>query len=189
MGDVDLEKLLKDHQSELKALGEHLAGGQREKFIAGAAALVGTLATGNPSVGLLKPFAEKLIARAFASAADERLRVEIEAMKGEDDRRAFVNQIGDALQVLLDEAVLQMVRVQHNVAGELAEKVEGCMREELGDFRSAFAGNLGGYMVRLEEQVVRDGATGVRVGPNASKCVFIRRMDVAGKGSVGIDLG
>ncbi len=189
MADVDLEKLFEPHQEELKTLGEHLAAGQRDKFIAGAATLVGAVATGNPSVALLAPFAEKVVARAFASAADERLRVEIEAMEREDERRAFVKQIGDAIQVLVDQAVLQMVRVQHNIAGELEEKVAGRMHEELDDFRSTFADNLNGYTVRLEEQVVREGAIGVRVSPNAAKRVFIRRMDVAGKGSVGIDLG
>jgi serine/threonine protein phosphatase PrpC len=185
MADVDLEKLLEPHQKTLKEMGQQLAAGQHEKFIANAATLVGVLATGSPHVALLAPFAEKAVAGAFASAADKRLQREIEAMEREDDRKAFVAQIGDAVQALLDQAIVQIVRVQHNVKDELRAR----LREDLADFRGAFQQGLGDHMVRLDEQVVRDGATGVRVGPNATKRVFIGRMEVAGKGSVGIDLG
>ncbi len=55
--------------------------------------LVGALATGNPQVALLAPFAEKAVAKAFGNSADAMLRRELAAMEKEEERQRFAAQI------------------------------------------------------------------------------------------------
>jgi len=188
MSDVDLAKLLDLHKSDLRQLAQHLATGDRAKFVVGAAALVTTLATGNPTVALLAPFAEKAVARAFASAADKKLREELAKFEVAEERQAFVSSIADAVEALLGQAVLQIVRVEHRTKEEMLEALGG-LREELGTFRDDFQRGLDAESVRIDVQRVLTGGVGVRVDPGALERVFVREQVVSGHGSVGVVLG
>lgn len=198
MADADLSKLLGEHKGTLKEMGEQLVAGDSAKLAGSAAVLVGAIATGHPEVALLAPFAKEAVARVFGSAADKALRREIEAYDKEKEKEAFAAQIGEVVEALLGQAVLQIVRVQHRVKEEEQRALDealGGVREDLAAFREEIRAGLEGSreaaeaLVRVTHQSVKDGAVGVRVGPDARKRVFIARMDVSGKGSIGIDLG
>jgi hypothetical protein len=188
MADADLGTLLEPHKSTLKDMADSLSSGDHAKFIACAAGLVGVLATGNPHVALLAPFARKAVAKAFGNAADEMFKRELAAMEAEEDRRKFVEQIGEAVEALLGQALIQLVRVQHNVKDEVLEQLGG-VRADLAAFREQFAAGLGGETARLDRQVVESGGIGVRVRATTTKRVWIAYQTVRGAGSVGIDLG
>jgi hypothetical protein len=198
MADAELGKLLQEHGGELKEMAQQLTSGEHTKLAGSAAVLVGALATGPPEVALLAPFAQAAVAKVFGSAADKALRREIDAYEKEEEKRAFARQIGEVVEVLLGEAILQIVRVQHRVKEEEVEAIEealGGVRKDLAAFREELRAGLEGAgeaaeaLVRVSRQTVREGAIGVRVGANARKRVLIANMDVSGKGSVGIDLG
>lgn len=179
MSDVDLAKLLEAHKSELHQLAQHLVAGDRAKFVTAAATFVGALATGNPAVVALAPFAEKAIARAFANAADIRLRDELAKLNTEEEKKAFADSIVDAIEALLGQAVLQLVRVEHRTKEELLEALGG-MREELATFRDKFQQGLDAEAVRIDVQFVLAGSVGVRVSPGARERVFVKEQVVSG---------
>ncbi|WP_437599473.1 hypothetical protein WMF28_42280 [Sorangium sp. So ce590] len=187
MSDRALGELLEPHNDMLKDMAQSLAAGDRAKLIGTSAALVAALATGNPQVALLAPFAEKAVACAFGNAADDMFRRELAAMEREEDRRAFIAQIGDAVEALIGQALIQIVRSQHRVKEEVLEALGG-VREDLAAFRERFGAELGGAAARVDLQVVTAGAIGVRVRATTGKRVFIARQEVSGAGSVGIDL-
>lgn len=194
MADADLTTLLKPHEGTLREMAKQLTAGDRAGFVGSLVTLVTALATGNPQIALLAPFAGKAASRAFSSAADDFFRQQLAQLEAEEAQRAFVAQIAEAVEALLGQAVLQLVRLEHNVKDELVEALGG-VREDLAAFRERFEAELealrheSGEVVRVNAQVVRDGATGIRVGAGARRRVFVARMEVTGKGSVGIDLG
>lgn len=186
MDDVDLAKLLEPHKTELRQLAQHLVAGERPKFVAGVAALVGTLATGNPAVAALAPFAEKAVSRAFASAADVRLHEEIVKLDADNKERALVASIADAVEVLLGQALLQLVRVEHRVKDEVINALGG-LREELSTFREEFQRGLDAEAVRVDMQRVLARGVGIRVEAGARQRVFVREQIVSEEG-IGIVL-
>jgi hypothetical protein len=188
MSDVALANLLEPHKSELRQLAQHLAGGDHAKFVAGAATLIATLATGNPAVPVLLPFTEKAVARAFASAADKRLSEELAKLEDDEARQAFVRSIADAVEVLLGQAVLQIVRVEHQVKEEIFEALGG-LRDDFSAFREDFKHQLDTEIVRIDVQRVLAGGVGIYVSPGASERVFVRKQVVSGAGSKGVVLG
>jgi hypothetical protein len=115
MTDVDIEALLEPHTKDLQSIAESLAGGERGKVADGLANLAITLATGNPILGALAPLARKGIAKAFANSADEMFARELANMKEEEARREFLGQIDEVVAALLGQALIQLVRTQHNV--------------------------------------------------------------------------
>src|SRR5262245_31155638 len=101
MADLDLGQLLEPHQETLREMGRQLASGEHSELAGNAATLVAALATGNPHALVLVPFVSKAVAKAFGNATDEMLRRELAALEKEEAQRAFVAQIGDAVEVLL----------------------------------------------------------------------------------------
>ncbi|MGK3974141.1 hypothetical protein WMF38_20765 [Sorangium sp. So ce118] len=188
MADADLGALLGPHKNTLKDMAQSLATGDHAKLAASAAVLVGAVATGHPEVALLAPFAEKAIAAAFGRSADAMLRREFAAMEKEEERQRFVADLAEPVEALVGQAVIQLVRVQHNVKDEVLEALGG-VREDLAGFRDAFAKELGSATVKVDVQAVKGGAVGVRVRSETKNRVFIGHMEVSGPGSVGIDLG
>ncbi|WP_437713882.1 hypothetical protein WMF45_48185 [Sorangium sp. So ce448] len=192
MDTADLTTLLKPHETTLQEMAKQLTAGDRAGFIGSTITLVTALATANPHIVLLAPFASKAASRAFSSAADDFFRRQLAQLEAEEGQRAFVSQIADAVELLICQAVLQVVRVQHNVKAELLEALGG-VREDFADFRERFqkeieSGGDFGEAVRVDVQTVGGGAIGIRVGANARRRVFVSRMEVAGNGSIGIDL-
>jgi|GEM_PF-3773937 len=188
MADVDIAKLLEPHKSALKELAQDLAGGDRAKLAGGLAALAAAIAAGNPALVALAPLASKGVARAFGNAADEMLRKELACMEAEEERQAFAALIVEPIEALIGQALIQLVRVQHNVKDELRAEVLdalGGLREDLDGFRARFAQELGGVVVEVDLQTVR-GGIGIRVGPATRQRVFVARMDVTD--GIGIDL-
>jgi hypothetical protein len=190
MSDVDLEKLLEPHAKELESLAEAAAKGDHDKVIDGASSLVLTLATGNPVIGALAPLARRGIAKAFGNAADEMFARELAAMQKEEDRKAFFAQIDDVVAALVGQALIQLVRTQHNVKDEVLTALGG-VREDFERFRADFGRRVSeqGETVRIDEQVVEAGGIGVRVRASTTKRVALKHQVVSGTGSVGIDLG
>lgn len=189
MGNVDLERLLEPHSKELTSIAEAAIKGQRDKVIDGVASLAVTLATGNPLIGSLVPLARTGIARALGNAANEMLVRELAKMQADEEKHAFLNQIDEIVAVLIGQAVVQLIRVQHNAKDEVLLALGG-VREDFQHFRDDFERQIreSGETVRVDEMVVRDGGTGVQVRASTTKRVRLNYQLVAGKGSTGIVL-
>jgi hypothetical protein len=185
MADTDLAALLEPHKSTLKDMAQSLAAGDHVKVAASAAVLVTALATGNPQVALLAPFVDKAVAKAFGNSADAMLRRELEAMEKEEERQRFVAQLAEPVEALVGQAIVQLVRVQHNVKDEVLEALGG-VREDLAGFREAFARELGDYEVRVDLAEGESGGVGVRVAAEAKKHVWVKHALGRGPGSTGL---
>ena len=94
------------------------------------------------------------------NSADAMLRRELAAMEKDEERQRFAAQIAEPVEALIGQALIQLVRVQHNVKDEVLEALGG-LRGDLATFREEFAKELGGATVKVEVQVVKEGATGV----------------------------
>lgn len=187
MADAYLGALLEPHKATLKEMSQSLAQGDHPAFVEKTAGLVAALATGNPLVALLAPLARAGVAKAFGNAADAAFAHELAAMEAEEDRKRFVEQLAEPIEALIGQALIQLVRVQHNVKDEVLDGLGG-VREDLATFRAEFAAAIPTETVRVEHQEVTAGAIGVRVRAETKKRVFIARQEVRGAGSVGIDL-
>jgi len=185
MADADLGALLEPHKSTLKDMATSLAAGDHAKLAASAAVLVGALATGSPQVALLAPFAEKAFAKAFGNSADAMLRRELAAMEKEEDRQRFVAQLAEPVEALIGQALIQLVRVQHNVKEEVLEALGG-VRSDMAGFREEFAKELGSHEVRVDLAEGEGGGVGVRVAAGAKKHVWVKRAVGRGPGSTGL---
>lgn len=161
--DVELAKLLKGHEGELKAIADAAGTGNREKVIDAVSSLTVSLATGNPVVAALAPLGRKGIARIFGNSVNDELTRELAALASAEERRNFLNQIGGVLEELLLEALSQIVRSQHAVKDELLQSLGG-MRQDLEAFRNDFAAQL----ASASETVRADASPLVQgVGPRA----------------------
>lgn len=187
--DVELEELLKAHKGELKTIAEAAGSGNRDKVIDAVSSLAVSLATGNPLLGALAPLGRKGIARAFGNSVNAALTRELAVLAKDEERRAFLSQIGEVVEALLGQALIQIVRSQHAVKDEVLDALGG-MRRDFEAFRNDFASQLAtaSGTVRVDSLVVHDGGLGVRVAATTSRRVVLRHMVVSGSGSVGIDL-
>jgi len=187
--DVELKRLLKAHQGELKTIAEAAGTGNRDKVIDAVSSLAISLATGNPVLGALAPLGRKSIARAFGNSVNATLIRELAALAKDEERRAFLGQIDEVIEVLLGQAMIQIVRSQHAVKDELLE-VLGGLRHDFEMFRTEFADQIAKTpeSVIVDTLMIREGGRGVRVAATTARRVVLRHIEVSGAGSVGIDL-
>jgi aminopeptidase N len=184
---TELGALLEAHKSTLKELAQSLVSNDGAKTAGLAATLVMALATGHPEVAILAPLAQRAIAKAFGNSANATLRKELAAIQAEEAKRAFAAQIGEPIEVLIGQALVQLIRAQHNIKDEVLN-VLGGVREDLSGFRKQFAQESAGSAATIDAQLVSAGATGVRVRESSTAHVFIARQEVSGGGSIGIDI-
>jgi hypothetical protein len=187
--DIELGSLLEAHKGELKTIAEAAGSGNKEKVIDVATSLVVSIATGNPLLGALSPLGRKGIARAFGNSVNAALTRELDLLKQDEERKQFLGQIDEVVEALLGQALIQMIRSQHAIKGEVLDALGG-VRDEFEAFRSDFAARVASASenVRIDTMIVRDGGLGVRVRAGTVKRVVLRHVDVMGRGSVGIDL-
>lgn len=184
--DVELATLFKSHQGELKAIAEAAGAGHQEKVIDAVSSLALSLATGNPLLGVLAPLGRKGVARAFGSSVNAALTRELAVLAKDEERRAFLTQIDEVVEVLLGQALIQLVRSQHAVKDELLAALGG-LRQDFEAWRNELGAQL--ESVRVDCVLdVGDGAIGVRVAATTTKRVVLKHLVVRGAGSIGIDL-
>jgi hypothetical protein len=186
MPDDDLHSILARHNDHIRAMGESLIGKDHGRFIGAATGLLTSISTGVPVLGV---FADKLVMRAFANSINARLDRELEAQKDEERRRQFVSDLASPIEAMIGQALIQIVRSQHNLQEELKEDLIeqlGGIRQDLEGFREDFARHLGSASVRIDRQWITGGATGISIGSHARQSVFIAEQHVEGKGSKGI---
>lgn len=189
---TELGELLASDSKALAKLGEAAIERDEPKFTAQLGSMLTTLVTSVPVLGTL---VEKSILRAFANSVNAQLDAELANVQAEAERRAFADQIAETLEPLIGQALIQLIRAEHNLADEQKRFMTaelGGLREDLAQFRDDFAKQLGAgageATVHLEHFAVSgQDSTGIRVGANASKRVFVRRMEVS-DGGTGIDL-
>lgn len=187
---TDLGSLLAERAEDIRAIGEALRDGERSKVADGIAGLALTIATHNPFLGALAPFARAGVAKAFGNATDELLRHELAALEQEEERRELIGQLDAVLATALGQAVVQLARTQQHVKAELLDAVGG-VRSEFETFRQHFQAGIGAEAapaVELEQQIVELGALGVRVRAETTRRVLIRSQRVSGAGSVGVEI-
>jgi hypothetical protein len=187
MADAELGALLEPHKNTLKEIAQGIASGNGIKVASAAATLVAALASGHPEVMLLAPFAEQAIAKAFGRSADAMLGRELAALEAVEDRQKFAAQIAEPIEALIGQALIQLARIQHRTTDEVLENLGG-LRDDLAAFREQFTQELDNTAVKVDRLIVKSGATGVRVSPQAKKCAFISYLEASGNGSIGIDL-
>ena len=187
--DVELARLLEAHKGELKSIADAAADGNRTKAVDATSSLAIALATGNPALGALAPLGRKAIARAFGNSVNAVLTRELAALAKDEERRAFLNQIGEVVEVLLGQTLIQIIQSQHAVSEELLETFGG-LRRDLDAFRNDLAAEIASTpeAAHIELAEVAEGAIGVRVAATTSKRVVLKHMVVKGAGSIGIDL-
>jgi hypothetical protein len=185
--DVELAKLLKDHQGQLKAIADAAGSGDRDKVIDAVASLMIALATGNPLVAALAPLGRKGVAQIFGNTVNAALTRELAVLSKNEERWTFLTQIADVVEVLLGQALIQIVKSQHAVNDEVLESLGG-MRRDLEMFRREFSEQLtnASENVRVDELVEVEAGIGVRVAAATTKRVVLRHLVV--RGGVGIDL-
>jgi hypothetical protein len=185
--DVELGGLLKEHQGELKSIAEAAGKGDRQKVIDAVSSLTISLATGNPLLGALAPLGRKGVARIFGNAVNAALTRGLAALAKDDERRAFLSQIGDVVEVLLGQALIQIVRSQHSINDEVLESLGG-LRRDLEAFRHECSEEIANASenVRVDELIEVEAGIGVRVAATTDKRVVLRHLVV--RGGVGIDL-
>ena len=184
---TEIVTLLERNSSQLETLGTKLIEGKRDECVAALVGLVTGIASGCP---LLAALAKAGVARAFASTATERLLLEYKSYEQQKDRERFIGDMALNVEALLSQAVLQLVRVQHNVHDDVLRALGG-LRDDLADFRERFAAALPAAeheAARLELQEVSGGALGIHVSSRSQQRVFVARQVVSGAGSVGIKL-
>jgi hypothetical protein len=113
---------------------------------------------------------------------------QIEQSEREEDRQAFVKNIGEEVEALMGQALLQLVRVQHNVKEELEADVLqalGGLSESLAAFREEFQQQLEQVGADALEAVRVDllevvGGIGVRVSAGAKRRMHVKHARVEG---------
>jgi hypothetical protein len=187
--DVALDKLLEMHKDELKSIAEAAGSGDHEKVIDAASSLAVSLATGNPLLGALAPLGRKGIAWAFGNSVNAALTRELAALEKDEARNKFLGQIDEVVEVLVGQALIQIVRSQHAVKDEVLDALGG-VRRDFEAFRKDFGERIANTSenVSVDAFVVREGGLGIRVRATSSKRVVLKHMEVVGPGSVGIDL-
>lgn len=190
--DIELAELLQQNQNQLETLGRQLIAGNKEACIGTLVGLVTGVASGSPMLGA---FATAGVKRAFAKTATKRLLAEYNAYEKEKEqekaRERFVGDLSSAVETLLGQSVLQLVRVQHNIKDEVLQALGG-VRDDLRDFRNEFEAAIPAderEAVRVDLQEVTSGSIGIHVSNSSRQRAFIARQIVSGAGSVGIKLG
>jgi hypothetical protein len=142
MADIDLLERLQKDQKSIEEVGTALLRRDRQGTIAAMTRLVVGALSGVPALGAL---AQQAVARVFASTATAAIEAELEALDAEARRRELIDDIAAAIEPLIQQALIQLVRVQHDLdqarAGELTRALGG-LRSDLDGFRAAFAREL-----------------------------------------------
>lgn len=187
MSDFVLGDEIEKHKGQLQGMTKALTEGKRADFIAETASLTVSVATGVPMLG---PLVKPVVARAFAASANAVLEKQIAEWNQELDRRDLVQRLAEAIEVLLGQALIQIIRAQHGVTGEIIDELGG-LREDLAGFREDFAARAAaaGVDVHVQQKLVSGGATGVRVRASSSKAVRIVQDEVTGPGTTGVEIG
>jgi hypothetical protein len=187
MSDFVLGDEIEKHEGQLEGMTKALTEGKREDFVAEAASLVVSVATEVPVLGsLMKP----VVARAFATSANAVLEKQIAEWRQELDRTDLVQRVAEAIEVLLGQALIQIVRAQHGASEKIIDELGG-LRDDLAGFREDFAKRIAATSaeVHVEQELVSGGATGVRVRASSSKAVRIVQRTVTGHGTTGVEIG
>jgi hypothetical protein len=187
MSDFVLGEQIEKHEDTLEAMGKALTEGKPEEFVAEATGLVTALASGQPLLGALVKHG---FAHIFGASANAVLEKQIAAWNQELDRQQHIARLAEAIEVLLGQALIQVVRAQHGVKDELLQALGG-VRADLAGFREDFGARMAAAQaeLRIEQDLVGEGATGVRVRASSSQSVLVRQGTVTGAGTTGVEIG
>lgn len=102
---------------------------------------------------------------------------ELAALAKQDERTTFLNQIAEVMEVLLDQALIQIVRSQHAVKDEILESLGG-LRQDFASFRTEFADQLAAARecVRVDQLEVVDGGIGMRMASATTQRVVLQQL-------------
>lgn len=187
----ELMKSIETNQKTIEEVGTKLLARDHDGAIASLVGLTTAVLTGVPGLGGL---AKAATARAFANSATAKLRAELEALEREERQREFLGNLGQAVETLLGQALIQIGRMQHAIKDETLEALGG-VRKDLQDFRERFEHELKTANqeaqhadVHIGRVEAHDEATGVRIEGlkvSSSKVTFISEVQARGR-SVGV---
>ena len=172
-----ISEALLNHQTELTTVGERILDGDKAGSAAALLGLVASASSGVPAIGALVDAAAQ---KAFASTATARLLAEAERLDREDAaheaEESFKTSLADRIEVLLGQALVQIIRSQHSTAEQdrsaLVEALGG-IREDLASFRSSFSKE-----VRTQNDLPPEGESGQRPPTPAGSAVSIGTLTV-----------
>jgi hypothetical protein len=195
MADIDLLSRLEADQKSMEEVGTALIKRDRRGTIAAMTRWVVNVLSGIPALGTL---AQQGVSRAFASTATAAIEAELAALDAENKRRALIDHIAAAVEPLIQQAVIQLVRVQHHLDEARREELTralGGLRSDLDGFRDAFQRELersaaeaatgGAGQVHIGRQRVSGSGVGVLARGNSDTVVRIDWQEVLDQG-VGI---
>jgi hypothetical protein len=136
---IDYADLIKQNEGQVESFVKSLISRETEGCVSALAGVLAGVATGTPTLGAL---AAHTVQRAFATTATRRLIAEYELAQEEEDREKFIATIADAIEALLGQMLVQLIRVEHNVKDELLNTLGG-IRADLQDFRLSIEAQLG----------------------------------------------
>lgn len=186
MAEPQLHTEISKHAEKVHAITVELGKNNKESAIVKIGELLGALASDIPIVGKLSGAAA---GAAFKNSAYGQMDAALKAAKTEEERQQQLDLIGEMMEALIGQALIQIARINGMVRDELVEELGG-LREDLEDFRADFKQRLKAAegQIRVDLQLVEDGGIGVRVRSGAAKGVWIKKQQVRGAGSVGIEL-
>ncbi|HEY5961391.1 MAG TPA: hypothetical protein VIV60_32760 [Polyangiaceae bacterium] len=161
--DCDIGSILDDRSSEVEKLASALTERDAEKTAGAIAALIASLATGSAALGV---FANTAVQMAFVSPATKRLLAEVAKYEGEQDRATMIARIRDEVELMIGQALIQIMRSQHNISDELMEKLGG-LCDAFEQFRGEFEEKVTPHPALLVEKLEVRGGTGVCISDSA----------------------
>lgn len=192
MADIDLLERLEADQKSMEEVGTALMKRNRPGAIAAMTRWVVGALSGVPALGAL---AQQAVAKVFASTATAAIEVELAALDKENERRALIDDIAAAVEPLIQQALIQLVRVQYQLdqaRGDEITRALGGLRSDLDGFREAFARALevpaaAASQVHIGRQSVSGSGVGVLARGSGHGEVRIDWQEVLDQG-VGIKL-
>jgi len=174
--DLEIGSILDGNGKDLAELGTAIIGGESQKVAGALAGLVASSVLGAPALGGL---ANAAVQHAFVVPATKRLMEQIAEYKMEQDQAVFIAKIRDEVEVLIGQALVQIVRSQNNVNETLVEKLGG-MAGEFAEFRAEFQRGLDGHEAVVLGMLEVVGGVGVRISANAQSRMRIGHAKVTG---------
>lgn len=138
---VSWGELIKEQESSLGQAAEGLAERNPEKVLAALGATLLGMATGHPEIAVLSPLATVSLRRLFVSPANRILEQQAVALRVDADRAHLVAMIAQTIEALLEESLIQTVRLQSATGDAILRNIAG-LEHELVALRTEYQRQL-----------------------------------------------
>lgn len=177
-----IQESLDDQKELVGEVGKGLLNGNGESVAKSLFGLAVGVASSSPALGVL---GSEIVGKIFSTSAAKKLEQAIADAKSDEDRRRFVREISSAIEALLGEFLIQVVRTHHQVTDELTKRLGG--NASLQQYGRDVAEELRNCALLVAQIDVSNGALGVEVSVGARQAV-IGSIRASGAGSVAVKI-